>query len=83
MRTISEIGDLVVEDESVREVEDLKWYKRPLMNEQVVQLENFAPLKAKRYISLTSHVLVGTDIQLGLFAAGRLYQETSGNLTGS
>jgi hypothetical protein len=50
VRTLHEISDLVVEDESVQEAEDLKWNKRPLMNDQVVQLENFAPLKAKRYI---------------------------------
>jgi hypothetical protein len=49
VRTLSEISDLVVEDESVKEVEDLKWYKRTLMNDAIVHLESFAPLKAKRY----------------------------------
>lgn len=49
VRTLHDIENLVVEDASAQEVEDLKWYKRPLLNDQVVQLENFAPLKSKRY----------------------------------
>lgn len=51
VRTLQDVGDLMVQDETPAEVEDLQWYKRPLLGDpqNVVQLENFAPLKATRY----------------------------------
>ncbi len=49
VRTLREIGDLIVEDEGAAEIEDTKWYKRPLLGEQLIFLESFAPLKAKRF----------------------------------
>lgn len=59
VRTLQELGDLVAEDDAtLKEAEDLKWYKRPLLNDQVVQLENFAPLKARRYAFLISSCII-------------------------
>lgn len=74
VRTLQDIGDLVVEDEGVNEAEEMKWNRRPLLGDfqNVVQLENFAPLKAKRFIILSNicHHNLFTSIK-GLCVDGR------------